>query len=69
MQKININTKNIESIDFIILIQIQLFLAKSKTKVYIQKLMNKEIKTHVIKKEKARFMLAFFHFKIQLNRI
>ncbi|KEK21746.1 hypothetical protein BAGA_26115 [Bacillus gaemokensis] len=49
-----------QSIDFISRIQLQLFLAKLKTKVYIQKLMDKEIKTPVIKKEKARFMLAFF---------
>ncbi len=40
----------LSSIEFINLIQLQLFLAKSKTKVYIQKLMNKEIKIPVIKK-------------------
>uniref|UniRef100_UPI001F57519B hypothetical protein n=1 Tax=Bacillus cereus group sp. BfR-BA-01315 TaxID=2920292 RepID=UPI001F57519B len=51
----------IHFVDFIGFISLHLFSSKTLAKVYIQNMMNKDIRTPVIKKEKARFMLAFLH--------
>lgn len=48
-------------VDFIDFISLHLFSSKTLAKVYIQNMMNKDMRTPVIKKEKARFVLTFLH--------